>query len=119
MSKDLVRKLSALAQDGRLAVFRTLVRAGPDGLPAGEVARALDVVPTTLSSQLAVLANAGLVRADRDGRSIIYSVNFDAISDLITQLVEDCCDGRPEICTPVRHAITEATSGASRPARQT
>ncbi len=112
MSKDLVRQLAALAQEGRLAVFRTLVRAGPDGLPAGETARILDVAPTTLSSQLAVLANAGLVRSERRGRSIIYSVDFDMMGDLITKLVEDCCDGRPEICAPVRHAIKEATLGS-------
>ena len=66
-----VRKLSALAQDARLAVFRLLVRAGPDGMAAGDIARKLQTQPNTMSAQLLLLSNAGLIRARRDGRSII------------------------------------------------
>jgi DNA-binding transcriptional ArsR family regulator len=98
---DAIRRLSALAQDGRLEVFRLLVKAGPEGMAAGDIARALEVQPNTLSAQLLLLSNAQLVRARRDGRSIIYGVNFDAMRDLLVYLTEDCCAGRAEICEPL------------------
>jgi DNA-binding transcriptional ArsR family regulator len=98
---DAIKRLSALAQDGRLQVFRLLVTAGPEGLPAGEIARQLDTAPNTMSAQLLVLSNAGLVRARRDGRSIIYSIDFAAMTDLLVFLTEDCCGGRSEICAPL------------------
>ena len=96
-----VQKLSALAQAGRLAVFRLLVKAGPDGMAAGDIARQLMTQPNTMSAQLLLLSNAGLIHARRDGRSIIYAVNFDAMSSLLVFLTEDCCGGRPEICAPL------------------
>jgi len=96
-----VQSLSALAQTSRLEVFRLLVKAGPDGLPAGEIARALAVAPNTLSSQLALLSRAELVRARRDGRSIIYAADFDRMAALLTFLMEDCCQGRAEVCAPL------------------
>lgn len=96
-----VRKLSALAQDARLAVFRLLVRAGPDGMAAGDIARKLQTQPNTMSAQLLLLSNAGLIRARRDGRSIIYSADFKAMGALLVFLTEDCCNGRPEICAPL------------------
>src|ERR1700722_3654157 len=95
-----VRLLSALAQESRLAVFRLLVKAGPEGLAAGEIARKLDTAANTMSAQLLVLSNAGLVRARREGRSIIYAVDYDRMSALLLFLTEDCCAGRPEICAP-------------------
>ena len=98
---DAIRRLSALAQDGRLAVFRALVRAGPDGMAAGAIARALGVAANTLSAQLLVLANAQLVHARRNGRSIIYAVNFDTMRDLLVFLTEDCCAGNNEVCAPL------------------
>jgi DNA-binding transcriptional ArsR family regulator len=98
---DAVKRLAALAQDSRLEVFRLLVKAGPDGLAAGDIARKLDVAANTMSAQLLVLSNAGLIRARRDGRSIIYSVDFDAMSGLLVFLTEDCCGGRPEVCAPL------------------
>jgi len=97
-----VKRLSALAQDSRLAVFRLLVKAGRKGVPAGEIARALGVTPNTLSAQLTVLANAGLVTSRRDGRSIIYAADYDQMSGLLRLLMEDCCQGRPEICAPLQ-----------------
>lgn len=103
-----VKRLSALAQDKRLAVFRLLVRAGQDGLPAGEIARGLDVPANTLSAQLSVLGNAGLVTSRRDGRSIIYTAAYDGMSDLLVYLMEDCCQGRPEICAPMADAASRA-----------
>ena len=98
---DAVRQLSALAQEARLEVFRLLVKAGPEGLPAGEIARRLDTAANTMSAQLLILSNAGLIRARRDGRSIIYSVDFAAMSGLLVFLTEDCCGGRSEVCAPL------------------
>lgn len=96
-----VLRLSALAQLNRLAVFRLLVKAGKQGLAAGEIARSLDVAPNTLSAQLNILSNAGLVRSIRDGRSIIYTADFANMGDLLVYLVEDCCNGNSEICQPL------------------
>jgi DNA-binding transcriptional ArsR family regulator len=100
-TQDTVKRLSALAHDARLEVFRLLVKAGPDGLAAGEIARVLNTASNTLSAQLLILSNAGLIRARRDGRSIIYAVDFDAMSGLLVFLTEDCCGGRPEVCAPL------------------
>jgi ArsR family transcriptional regulator len=96
-----VDALSALAQGHRLGVFRLLVRAGEEGLAAGEIAREVGVLPNTLSTHLTILGHAGLVRSRRDGRSVIYSADYDGMRDLLGFLVADCCDGRPEICTPL------------------
>lgn len=89
---------SALAQDTRLAAFRLLVRHEPTGLPAGDVARLLDVPHNTLSSHLAVLARAGLVMAERQSRSIIYRANLARVQDTVAFLISDCCAGHPEVC---------------------
>ena len=107
-SKLALSQLSALAQENRLAVFRLLVKAGRDGLPAGEIASALGVPPNTLSAQLSILSNANLIEGTRQGRSIIYTANYDAISGLIVFLMEDCCQGRKEICAPVMVAARSA-----------
>ena len=93
-----VGALSALAHASRLAVFRLLVRAGPEGLPAGEIAREVGVLPNTLSTHLTILAHAGLIRSQREGRSILYSADYDGMRGLLGFLMEDCCAGRPEIC---------------------
>lgn len=103
-----VSQLSALAQEGRLAVFRLLVRAGHEGLPAGEIAAALGTVQNTLSAQLAVLAQAGLVRSERRGRSIVYFASYETVSQLIIYLMEDCCQGRTEIREPVLTAASKS-----------
>jgi ArsR family transcriptional regulator, arsenate/arsenite/antimonite-responsive transcriptional repressor len=100
-SSDAARSLSALAQESRLEVFRLLVKVGPDGLAAGEIARSLDIAANTMSAQLLVLSNAGLIQSRRDGRSIIYSVDFPAMSELLVFLTQDCCGGRSEICAPL------------------
>jgi DNA-binding transcriptional ArsR family regulator len=103
-----VKRLSALAQDNRLAVFRLLVKAGPEGLAAGEIARALGITPNTLSAQLTILSNAGLAVSRREGRSIVYSADFDGISGLLVYLMDDCCQGRPEVCAPLTQAANRA-----------
>ena len=107
-SSSAIDRLSALAQPGRLAVFRLLVRAYPEGIPAGEIAAALGLAPNTLSSQLAILVQAGLLSSAREGRVIRYAVRPDALSELIVYLMEDCCGGRPEICQPVQEAAARA-----------
>ena len=101
---DAVEGLSALAHGHRLAVFRLLVRAGAEGMPAGEIAREIGLRPNTLSSHLTILFHAGLVYSRRESRSIIYSANYDGMRDLLGFLVEDCCAGRPEICAPFAEA---------------
>jgi DNA-binding transcriptional ArsR family regulator len=98
---EAVDALSALAQERRLAVFRLLVKAGPDGMAAGEIARRLEMFPNTLSSALAILERAGLIEARRAGRSILYAPSLPRMRALLGFLLEDCCDGRPEICLPV------------------
>jgi ArsR family transcriptional regulator, arsenate/arsenite/antimonite-responsive transcriptional repressor len=93
--------LSALAQESRLKVFRLLVRSGPDGMAAGEIARTLKVPHNTMSAHLGILGRAGLVRSRKAGRSIIYAVDLKGTRALLSFLVEDCCRGKPEICQPL------------------
>jgi DNA-binding transcriptional ArsR family regulator len=109
-SSDAVRMLAALAHEGRLSVFRRLVQAGPEGLPAGEIGRQVGMAPSTLSANLAVLAHADLVSAQRRGRSIIYTAQIDRMGRLIGFLVDDCCGGRPDLCAvlPALSAIPAA-----------
>lgn len=70
-------------------------------MPAGEVARAMETPANTMSTQLAILARTGLIRSRRDSRSILYSADFPRITALLGFLMEDCCQGRPEICAPL------------------
>jgi ArsR family transcriptional regulator len=90
--------LAALGQPTRLAIFRLLVQREPDGLAAGAIAEAIDCPSNTLSSHLAILARAGLVRGGRDGRSIIYRADVEGMRALMSFLVTDCCGGHPELC---------------------
>jgi DNA-binding transcriptional ArsR family regulator len=90
----------ALSQETRLRLLRLLVIAGPDGVAAGSLAEQVDVSPSNVSFHLKELERAGLVAARRDARSIIYTAAFDALAGLVRFLMEDCCNGRPEICAP-------------------
>lgn len=99
-----INALQSLAQETRLEVFRLLVRAGQEGVPAGEIAVALDVPAPTLSFHLNHLSNAGLIEVRRDGRQRCYTVCFDQVRDLLGFLMEDCCQGRAELCAPVSTA---------------
>ena len=92
-SNDAVDALAALAHAGRLAAFRLLVEAGPGGMAAGDLARALAVPPSTLSANLNLLAKAGLVNGRRDGRSIIYTADYATMRALIGFLTDNCCGG--------------------------
>lgn len=90
--------MGALAHGGRLAVFRLLIQAGHEGLSAGAIARATGYVPQTLSGYYGTLSEAGLLLSRREGRSIIYRVNRERLTDLIAYLLEDCCGGQPDLC---------------------
>ncbi|QDZ08975.1 helix-turn-helix transcriptional regulator [Sphingomonas panacisoli] len=93
-----VEALSALAHSSRLAAFRLLVRAGADGVAAGDIAREIGALPNTLSTHLTILGSAGLITSQRKGRSVIYSADYDGMRDLLGFLVADCCGGQPAIC---------------------
>jgi ArsR family transcriptional regulator, arsenate/arsenite/antimonite-responsive transcriptional repressor len=99
--QDAVAALAALAQDNRLDVFRLLVQAGQEGMPAGAVAAALDLAPSALTFHFDRLRLAGLVTVRREGRSMIYAARFETMNDLLGFLTENCCGGTPEKCKPV------------------
>jgi DNA-binding transcriptional ArsR family regulator len=98
--KAAIEALGALAQETRLAAFRALVEAGPEGLPAGAIATALDVPPATLSFHLKELKQAGVVGCEREGRSLVYRADFDAIRALLRFLTENCCRGPERVPEP-------------------
>jgi ArsR family transcriptional regulator, arsenate/arsenite/antimonite-responsive transcriptional repressor len=97
---DVVAALAALAQDNRLDVFRVLVEAGPEGMPAGAVASALDLAPNTLTFHFDRLRQAGLVTVHREGRSMIYAARFETMNALLGFLTKNCCGGVSEKCKP-------------------
>jgi len=117
--KSAVRSLSALAHEHRLGVFRLVVKAGPKGLAAGEIAAALELAPSSLSFHLAALEGAGLVTATRTGRFIYYRISPEAISELLGYLTEDCCAGRPELCGGVRACPPASRPVTRRPSEKT
>lgn len=100
-SKAAIAAFGALAQSTRLDAFRLLVRAEPEGLPAGEVARLLGVPQNTGSSHLAILSHAGLVTSQRESRSVIYRADLNAVRELTLFLLKDCCNGRSDLCAPL------------------
>ena len=102
-----ITSLGALAQATRLDIFRLLVQKGPEGMPAGEIGECLGQPSPTLSFHLNQLRFAGLVTSRRASRSIIYSANFKAMTDLLGYLTENCCGGKTELCAPA------ATSGCA------
>ena len=112
-SKQAVVTLAALAHEQRLAIFRLLVREGPSGLPAGEIAEAVGAAPTAASFHLKELDRAGLLHSTRDGRYIRYAVHFDGMRKLLDYLTEDCCQGQPELCGSVFKKAKAAISGKS------
>ena len=113
MSEEmLMNAFAALAQPTRLAVFRRLIREGPDGLPAGEIARRLEVPQNTLSAHLSVLARGRLVRSRREGRHVIYAADLEGVRRLILFLTRDCCHGRPEKCEALVDSLLPACGEA-------
>ena len=109
---EAVSALSALAQENRLDVFRLLVQAGPEGMPAGRVATSLRLAPNTLTFHFDRLRDAGLVTVRREGRSMIYAARFEVMNGLLGFLTENCCQGAtdacaPPICKPTRNKRTK------------
>ncbi len=108
---DVVRSLAALAQESRLEVFRLLVQAGPEGLPAGRIGDSLGLPSATLSFHLSQLRQAGLITYQRQGRSLIYAVEFAAMNELIGYLTENCCRGDAASCGLAPCAPTTIAAG--------
>lgn len=113
-TKRAVQALSALAQDTRLAIFRLLVQAGPEGRAAGQIGDELDLAPATLSFHLAGLTRAGLAQSRQDGRFVIYSADFTAMNALVGFLSENCCGGAA--CNPTTGDKDETPARARRSA---
>jgi ArsR family transcriptional regulator len=105
-SEHAILALAALAQSTRLDVFRLLARHEPEGLAAGDIAKALAVPQNTMSSHLAILSRAGLVSAERFSRSIVYRTDLQHFQQVVLFMLRDCCDGRPEICAPLIESLT-------------
>ena len=110
-NKNALAALAALAQESRLAVFRLLVQAGPQGMAATRISEQLDIPPSSLSFHLKELAHADMVTPAKDGRSIIYSANFATMNGLLGFLTENCCSGNP--CSPVCNADYAVIDGGS------
>jgi len=98
--------LSALAQTTRMETFRVLVTREPEGVPAGELARLMSVPQNTMSAHLAILARSGLVRGERQSRSIIYCADLQRFREVALFLLKDCCGGRPDLCAPLIADLT-------------
>ena len=116
-SHQAVAAFAALAQEHRLRIVRALVKAGPDGLAAGVLAGKVGVAVNNLSFHLKELSHARLVQSRRDGRLIIYSAAYPALSGVISFLVKDCCQGRPEVCIPAVEALAACCTPKGESAR--
>ena len=99
--KDVLDAFAALSQVTRLDAFRLLVKAGGKGMLAGDISNALEVRQNTMSANLSILNQSGLIRNERQGRGIRYIADMEGMSGLLAFLMEDCCGGRPELCQPV------------------
>lgn len=95
---DAADMLAALAYEARLGIFRFLVRCGPQGVSAGDIAKECNIAASTLSHHLNQMRNAGLIKRKRVARSLIYSANFETMNALIGFLSDECCNGQPELC---------------------
>ncbi|MCP3053994.1 ArsR/SmtB family transcription factor [Aurantimonas marianensis] len=104
-----VTALAALAHPDRLAAFRMLVKAGPNGLPSGEIAGRLAISPNRMSFHLTALERSNLVSSRRAGRHILYAASYEAMRKLLAFLTEDCCGGRPEICGDLGALLPDCT----------
>jgi DNA-binding transcriptional ArsR family regulator len=96
-----ISAMAALAQPTRLDTFKLLVAREPAGVPAGELARLIDVPQNTMSAHLAILSRAGLIIGERKSRSIIYRADLSGIRDMIAFILKDCCGGRMDLCQPL------------------
>jgi len=103
---EAIAALAALAQSTRLDTFRLLVEREPEGVPAGELARLIEVPQNTMSAHLAVLARARLIVGERHSRSIVYRANLDRFREVALFLLKDCCGGRADLCAPLIADLT-------------
>jgi ArsR family transcriptional regulator len=113
-TENVILALAALAQPTRLDVFRLLAKHEPEGLAAGDIAKALAVPQNTMSSHLAILSRAGLISAKRFSRSIVYRVDLAQFQGVVLFMLRDCCDGRPEICAPLIENLKPCCSPKSK-----
>ena len=104
-TNNALRAFGALSQRSRLRAFRLLIKHGGQGMAAGDIARALNVPHNTMSTHLSILVGAGLVTSRRESRSIIYTPDMDGTRELLSFLMEDCCQGRPEDCAPLLETV--------------
>ncbi len=111
-TKDAVTALAALAQSSRLGVFRTLVQAGPAGLPAGRVAELTGIAPSSLSFHLKELSHAGLAESRQQGRFVIYTARFETMNALLGYLTDNCCGGNP--CTSATACVPKPASASKK-----
>lgn len=109
-TENALAALAALAHAIRLSVFRTLMQAGPAGLPAGRIAEMMEIPASSLSFHLKELHRAGLLASRQDGRSIIYSARFETMNALLGYLTENCCGGNP--CTPIGECQPSSASSS-------
>lgn len=108
---DAVQGFAALSHETRLIVFRAIMRAGPKGMTAGDLAERAQVTPSNLSAHLAVLTKSGLVTMRRDGRRRFYAPALSSVSELVRFLVDECCNGHPEVCAQLPSASQSEVSG--------
>ena len=118
-TKSAVAALAALAQETRLSIFRVLVVAGPEGLPAGEIGEKLEVPPATLSFHLKELSHAGMAASRQQGRFVYYTANYEAMAALMSFLTQSCCQGMPQECLAVVETALGQCCGPAQPKRRT
>jgi DNA-binding transcriptional ArsR family regulator len=108
-TKSALTALSALAQESRLAIFRTLIQAGNEGLPAGKISELTKIAPSSLSFHLKELLYAEMVTSRQEGRYVIYAANFLTMNSLLTFLTDNCCGGEP--CPPIQNNANPTQTG--------
>lgn len=108
---QVIAAMAALAQPTRLDTFKLLVNREPEGVPAGELARLIDVPQNTMSAHLAVLARAALIKGERQSRSIIYRADLEGFRSVIAFLLKDCCGGRADLCQPLIDELVPCCPG--------
>ena len=118
-TKAAVAALAALAQETRLSIFRLLVVAGPEGLPAGEIGDKLEVPPATLSFHLKELSHAGMAASRQQGRFVYYTANYENMAALMSFLTQSCCQGMPQECLAVVETALGQCCGPAQPKRRT
>ena len=118
-TKAAVAALAALAQETRLSIFRLLVVAGPEGLPAGEIGEKLEVPPATLSFHLKELSHAGMAASRQQGRFVYYTANYENMAALMSFLTQSCCQGMPQECLAVVETALGQCCGPAQPKRRT